>query len=61
MKRTEQERAMQSPNFEAEQQETIRRRAFQIYQQRGMADGHELDDWLRAEAEINSQPTQKAA
>jgi hypothetical protein len=27
-------------------------RAYQIYQQRGMVDGAELDDWLHAEKDI---------
>ena len=30
----------------------IRRRAYEIYEERGREDGHDLDDWLRAEAEI---------
>ena len=30
----------------------IRLRAQELYQARGREDGHELDDWLRAEAEI---------
>jgi len=33
-------------------QEQIRRRAFELYEQRGHTDGHELDDWLQAEAEV---------
>jgi hypothetical protein len=36
-------------------QEQVRRRAFEIYEQRGREDGHDLDDWLQAEAEIRSQ------
>lgn len=32
--------------------ETIARRAFEIFQCRGRADGNDLDDWLRAEAEL---------
>jgi len=36
-------------------QEQVRRRAFEIYEQRGREDGHELDDWLQAEAEVVSQ------
>jgi len=36
------------PNFEVE----IRRRAYELYEERGCEDGHDLDDWLRAEAEI---------
>lgn len=33
-------------------QEKIRRRAYEIYELRGKQDGHDLDDWLAAEAEI---------
>ena len=33
-------------------EEIIRRRAFQLYEQRGCEDGHDLEDWLQAEAEI---------
>jgi len=62
MRRVEEERPIQLPNTSVEQQETIRRRAFQIYQQRGMADGLEVDDWLQAEAEIvDADRTQKTA
>ena len=30
----------------------IRLRAYALYESRGCEDGHELDDWLQAEAEI---------
>ena len=30
----------------------IRRRAYQLYEQRGSVDGFALDDWLQAEAEV---------
>jgi len=30
----------------------IARRAFELYEQRGRADGHDLDDWLQAEREV---------
>lgn len=33
-------------------QEQIRRRAYQLYEARGREDGHDLDDWKQAEAEI---------
>jgi len=33
-------------------EEEIRRRAYELYEERGREDGHDLDDWLRAEAEI---------
>ena len=32
--------------------EQIRRRAYELYEERGFEVGHELDDWLTAEAEI---------
>jgi Protein of unknown function (DUF2934) len=30
----------------------IRLRAYELYEARGREDGHDLDDWLRAEEEI---------
>jgi hypothetical protein len=36
-------------------EEQIRRRAHELYETRGREDGHELDDWLRAENEITQQ------
>jgi hypothetical protein len=30
----------------------IRQRAYELYLQRGMAHGHAVDDWLKAEAEL---------
>jgi hypothetical protein len=30
----------------------IRRRAYELYEARGREDGHELEDWLRAQAEV---------
>jgi len=30
----------------------IRCRAYKLYEERGRRDGHQLEDWLRAEAEI---------
>ena len=30
----------------------IRVRAYELFEQRGREDGHELDDWLQAEAEL---------
>ena len=34
--------------------EQIRRRAQEIFEARGSTPGHELDDWLQAETELNS-------
>jgi hypothetical protein len=36
-------------------QEQIRRRAHELYEQRGRDEGHELDDWLQAESEVTQQ------
>jgi len=33
----------------------IRSRAFELYLERGQETGHELDDWLRAEQEIDGR------
>ena len=33
-------------------EEKILQRAYELYEQRGMTEGHALDDWLQAEAEI---------
>ncbi|MGD1079687.1 MAG: DUF2934 domain-containing protein [Candidatus Sulfotelmatobacter sp.] len=44
------------PNREQE----IRRRAYALYEERGHEDGHDVDDWLRAEADVNAA-AQKAA
>jgi hypothetical protein len=32
--------------------EKIRARAYEIYEQRGRDEGHHIDDWLQAEAEV---------
>jgi hypothetical protein len=45
--------------FEREYQ--IRLRAYQLYEARGREDGHEIDDWLRAEAEIMQKKARTTA
>ena len=35
-------------------EEAIAKRAYELYLQRGSVSGHELDDWLAAEAELSS-------
>jgi hypothetical protein len=51
-----------TPSLESplDPQEQIRRRAFELYEQRGREDGHELDDWLQAESEIVLQRAKTA-
>ena len=42
-------------------EEEIRRRAYELYEERGREDGLDLDDWLRAEAEITAKNAKTAA
>ena len=42
-------------------EEKIRRRAYELYEQRGRHHGHDLDDWLRAEADITAKNAKIAA
>jgi hypothetical protein len=37
----------------------IRERAYELYQTRGREDGHDLEDWLRAEEEIMDKMEKK--
>jgi hypothetical protein len=40
-------------------QEQVRCHAYDVYEQRGREDGHELDNWLQAESEIVPQFTRR--
>ncbi len=42
-------------------EEDIRQLAYQLYDLRGREDGHDLDDWLRAEEELKRQQSRTAA
>lgn len=46
-------------NDPAELQKQIRSRAYEIYEQRNRTEGHDLDDWLQAEAELTGTKTQQ--
>ena len=48
-------------NESQELKDKIRRRAYQLYEERLWEDGHELEDWLRAEEEINEQEARPMA
>jgi hypothetical protein len=62
MKRIEQERPNQLRPIPINLQEEVRRRAYELYQERGNKEGSELEDWLRAEAEVlDHQRTQRVA
>ena len=41
--------------------ETIRQRAYELFEQRRFEHGHDLDDWLQAEAELTAKkPSNRA-
>lgn len=42
-------------------EEQIRLRAYELYEARGRADGHDMEDWLEAEAEITGRSERSAA
>ena len=44
---------MELQDLELEHQ--IRQRAYELYEARGWEDGHELEDWLSAEEEIEGK------
>jgi hypothetical protein len=41
-------------------EEEIRLRAYEIYLERGEQPGRELDDWLQAERDLESEPLSRA-
>ena len=52
---------LQTVQFPDQIQEQIRQRAYELYEQRGREDGHDLDDWLAAESEVNGSSKREAA
>ena len=42
-------------------EQQIQQRAYELYEQRGRTDGHDLDDWLEAECEIKGRHANAAA
>ena len=56
--------AEKPPATVAEPQELeiqIRQRAYELYEARGWEDGHDLEDWLRAEEKINAKSERAVA
>jgi hypothetical protein len=45
--------ALEHPESSLKLHEEIQRRAYELYEKRCRAQGHDLDDWLSAEAEHN--------
>jgi DUF2934 family protein len=52
-------RAKERPKESLSLEERIRRRAYELYVQRGNQSGSELDDWLQAEEEIRQAEEQR--
>jgi len=48
-------------NESEELKDKIRQRAYQFYEERLWENGHELEDWLRAEEEIMEQEARPKA
>jgi|SRR5947209_14393246 len=48
-------RATDSSVHPSVSEEEIRRRAYELYRQRGGTDGRHTDDWFRAEAELRGR------
>ena len=46
---------------EADRQEQIRQRAYELYEARDRQDGRDVEDWLQAEAEITGTIERAAA
>lgn len=42
----------EQPPLTTETRERVSQRAFQLYEARGRADGHDVEDWLQAEQEV---------
>ena len=49
------ESAIESTNSDQALHERIARRAYELYQKRGQPSGHDLEDWLEAEALIKAE------
>jgi len=45
-------RSITQPGSTPELLEQIRIRAYELFEQRGRAEGHEVEDWLQAEDEV---------
>ncbi len=54
MKPTQSETELYQANqrTESSHRQQIEARAYELFEQRGQEDGHDLDDWLQAESEI---------
>jgi len=51
----------QTSESSIDRQEKVRRRAYELYEQRGREDGHDLEHWLQAESEIAQKKAKAVA
>jgi hypothetical protein len=62
VKGTEQAQQIQPQTNPRDLEERVRRRAYELYEERGRVDGFEVENWLDAEAELlHAQHRAKAA
>jgi hypothetical protein len=54
-------RVVKSNTHSNDLQRTIRARAYELFQQRGRQHGHDIEDWLRAEAELRANYGERTA
>jgi len=48
-------------DFSADFEQKVRERAYELYEQRGREDGHDVEDWFRAEEELTQRTLRPAA
>jgi len=51
---------MDKPTVLIPMEQQIQQRAYELYEQRGKADGHDLEDWLEAKREIKGRQSNSA-
>jgi len=62
MKSNSQEQSVSPLKTPTDPQDQVRRRAYELYVERGKVDGFEVEDWLQAEAEfLGARRTGRAA
>lgn len=54
IKEFEKKQPVPAPTESGIDSEVIRTRAYELYVERGMEDGHDVEDWLRAEEELSA-------
>ena len=50
-----------SPGTNGNVEEEIRRRAYELFEQRGRVHGYAQDDWIQAEAEVQARSANRTA